>query len=316
MTAAARRVARAARQEDDEDCRLVPLTTPSRGDRSPVAPDATRVREQLLFPGFFRLLRLEDVPDRPWEGPIPYFSWEDVDSIAPLGTEGTAFRLEFPARRGPRSSPAASSGWCGGRTSRARAHLREVGAYVVSHLCGLAVVPPTVLARVEIEPDYWPLGALQSWVDGEARDLPEEQLAAMAALDYLVGNTDRHRGNFLVDRSGQPWGIDHTASFPCLAVGARDAYRGAGRGAYENRAAEQAWEGTPLPDEVTGALRRADADDLWRAILDLRLETDAAEGVKRRLLYLQERGCIPPFARSAAQELWQTVRGMVAPTRW
>jgi hypothetical protein len=315
MTAAARRVAQAATQE--EDCRLVPPTTPSRGDQSLLAPDATLARERRLFPGFFRLLRLEDVPDRPWEGPIPYFSWEDVDSIAPLGTEGTAFRLDFPggvrAAFKPRSKQRLVRR---PYIPRARAHLREVGAYVVSHLCGLAVVPPTVLARVEIEPDYWPLGALQAWVDGEAGDLPEEQLAAMAALDYLIGNTDRHRGNYLVDRSGHPWGIDHTASFPCLAVGARDAYRGAGRGAYENRAAEQTWEGKPLPDEVTGALRRADADDLWRAILDLRLETDAAEGVKRRLRYLQEHGRIPPFARSAARELWQTLRGMVAPTRW
>jgi hypothetical protein len=295
----------------------VPPTTPSRGDQSLVALDATRLRERRLFPGFFRLLRLEDVPDRPWEGPIPYFSWEDVDNIAPLGTEGTTFRLEFPggvrAAFKPRSKQRLVRR---PYIPRARAHLREVGAYVVSHLCGLAVVPPTVLARVEIEPDYWPLGALQAWVDGAARDLPEEQLAAMAVLDYLIGNTDRHRGNFLVDRSGHPWGIDHTASFPCLPVGARNAYRGAGRGAYENRAAEQVWEGKPLPDAIARALRRADADDLWRAVLDLRLETDAAEGFRRRLRCLQEHGHIPPFARSVAQELWQTLRGLVAPTRW
>jgi hypothetical protein len=96
----------------------------------------------------------------------------------------------------------------------------ERGAYIVAELLGFDNVPPTVLR--EIDGDK---GSLQLWIE-DAESLAElgarrgplpprftEQMAAIAALDKLVYNVDRHPRNILVGRDGTLWMIDHTQAF-------------------------------------------------------------------------------------------------------
>ena len=47
-------------------------------------------------------------------------------------------------------------------------------------------------------------------------ELASNDLRAMqiGALDFIIGNTDRHTGNLLIDRNGVLWAIDHSLAFP------------------------------------------------------------------------------------------------------
>jgi hypothetical protein len=262
-----------------------------------------------------RLMRLAVVraEAESWPGPTEMISQDEIDCIVPLGTEGTCFRVELAdAQRAvfkPQGSPRV---FRRGYIPAERAHLREVGAYLVSSLAGLGVVPPTVLARVQMGADDWPYGSLQAWVDGDHGDLSDATLAPLAALDYIIGNTDRHRGNWLVDSAGKVWGFDHAASFPTLRCTPGDAFRGQGRSARENRVAEERWEGRALPGDVIRAIRAADPRRVWRELLELGFESDAANGARDRLILLQQQGGIPPFVASPAARLWRALQQVTA----
>ena len=250
------------------------------------------------------------LPGEPWVGPTPMVPQERVAAIVPLGAGGGAYRVDLPGGARFVFKPRGSQRMVRRPyIPRERAHLREIGAFEVSHLAGLGVVPASILGRVELGPDDWPLGAIQAWVEGQQPiELAVDRLAAIAALDYIIGNTDRHRGNLIEAPDGTFWAIDHTASFPDLVGSVRDGFRGEGRSTQDNRVVEEAWECRPLPEVVLERLRGADPRFLWHTLLELRLESEASGAARDRLGQLQESGTIPTFSTSATRQFMAALR--------
>ena len=131
------------------------------------------------------------------------------------------------------------------------AYYHELAAYVISRYLNLRFVPPTVFRSLGIssrgiKPSKKPLpGSLQLWVENA---VPEEeflkkrmtypasveekqdQIREIKAFDCLIGNTDRHARNVLLDLNpryesdgqggflpkqhiGKYWAIDHSRAF-------------------------------------------------------------------------------------------------------
>lgn len=103
---------------------------------------------------------------------------------------------------------------------------REVAAWRIAKLVGMQdMVQPTVLATVE-----GMKGMLQTWANGEmahqaASPWDKNDLYRAAAFDYVIGNEDRHKGNWLVEGDKLHL-IDHGLSLPegkcALMIGMQD----------------------------------------------------------------------------------------------
>ncbi len=100
--------------------------------------------------------------------------------------------------------------------------LRDVAAYKVDGFLGhLAHVPPAVASGLDGRE-----GALSLFVPGcvDGRDLGEKPVVLgalseqdyrnVALFDHVIGNLDRHGGNWLIDREGHVVPIDHGLAFP------------------------------------------------------------------------------------------------------
>jgi len=100
--------------------------------------------------------------------------------------------------------------------------LFECAAYELARLLGLETVPPVVERSIGRS-----RGTLQVWVEGTmtesdrvqqglrdpSRPRWNRQLRTMNIFDRLIGNTDRNRGNMLIDERWNIWFIDHTRAF-------------------------------------------------------------------------------------------------------
>lgn len=84
---------------------------------------------------------------------------------------------------------------------------RERAAYVLDCVLTLKIVPPTVLHILKGE-----VVSAQKWVRGVYPDSDQAPLLLLL-LDYIIHNTDRHQGNWLVKPSGRVWAIDNAMSF-------------------------------------------------------------------------------------------------------
>ena len=90
---------------------------------------------------------------------------------------------------------------------------RERAAYLVNRFLNFDLVPPTVIREID-----GVLGSLQQFINdaepGYEIDDSKHQLLywKMQIFDYLIGNADRHFGNFLV-KSDRLYAIDHGYSF-------------------------------------------------------------------------------------------------------
>ncbi len=101
-------------------------------------------------------------------------------------------------------------------------YIFECAAYELSRLLGLDNVPPTVEREIQGNE-----GALQLWIEGAVTETDRrdqspslwdeerlnQQWQVMLVFDNLIYNDDRNRGNYLYDREGKLWMIDHTRTF-------------------------------------------------------------------------------------------------------
>ncbi len=110
-----------------------------------------------------------------------------------------------------------------GRVTFRDSYLFEVAAYEVDQMLGIDRVPPAVRRTVDGR-----AGSVQIWIEAttpevvlrrEGRLEPPDirnwrrQKQVMWVFDALVANTDRNRGNVLIDRDWRLWFIDHTRAF-------------------------------------------------------------------------------------------------------
>jgi hypothetical protein len=94
----------------------------------------------------------------------------------------------------------------------------EIAAYELDKVLGLDMVPVVVERRIEGD-----LGAAVLWLEGvrsweAVLPLPKPptwgaSLARMKMFDDLVGNSDRNKGNMLIDEAWNLYLIDHSRAF-------------------------------------------------------------------------------------------------------
>jgi hypothetical protein len=82
----------------------------------------------------------------------------------------------------------------------------ERAAYLVDKMLNLKLVPTTVLRLVDGK-----LVSAQRWVNGKPPKY-EDNPPLLRLFDYLIHNTDRHGGNWLIE-GGKVWAIDNAYSF-------------------------------------------------------------------------------------------------------
>ncbi len=155
---------------------------------------------------------------------------------------------------------------------------REVAAYELSVLTGLAVVPETV------ERDDAPLGpgSLQRFIDADFAEhyftlmesgAHEPALKLIAGFDLLANNADRKGGHLLIDRSGRIWGIDNGLCFH-----------------VSNKLRTVMWDfaGEVLPDCVLEACETV-CGELPSRLIDLLDPAEVAALCERAAFYLEVR---------------------------
>jgi hypothetical protein len=101
-------------------------------------------------------------------------------------------------------------------------YIFEPAAYELSRMLGLDNVPPAALRKVKNTK-----GSIQIWLEHAMTDEKkakdniqppddqqwQKQLQIMNVFDQLVFNTDRNKGNILIDPTWKLWMIDHTRAF-------------------------------------------------------------------------------------------------------
>lgn len=175
-------------------------------------------------------------------------------------------------------------------------YLSELAAYQLSLLLGLDAVPPTVPWQMKGQPGALQLfieGARPGWHPSEAEQPSDPDRWAMESdrmlvFDALIGNSDRHEANVLVDSSGKVWWIDHSRAFCRETAIPADRIR---------RCERRIWEGLKALDPAVTAERLApymsprEVDALFerRRLLVVHVEKLAAERGEGAVLYT-----IPP----------------------
>jgi hypothetical protein len=118
--------------------------------------------------------------------------------------------------------PAASFAWKplrpGMQNGYFESYKSEIAAYELDKMLGLNMVPVVVERRIDGD-----LGAAVMWLDGvrsweSVGPLPKPatwgfQLARMKMFDDLISNSDRNKGNLLVDGDWHIYLIDHSRAF-------------------------------------------------------------------------------------------------------
>jgi hypothetical protein len=173
---------------------------------------------------------------------------------------------------------------------------REVAAYRVDYIMGFGRVPVTTLWD---GPDGE--GSIQRFVES-ARIKPASyysQLTVdqMAVLDYVIGSSDRHGGNYLSGADGQLAAIDNGYAFP----ESKDSFSFRGpatstsdsiiiRGIRSDFVAGKL--NCPLDDHVVAQVRAVDPDRIRHALHSLGMSSPAIAGTLERLREVQIRGMI------------------------
>lgn len=101
--------------------------------------------------------------------------------------------------------------------SNGKAILNERAAYIVDKFFGFELVPATVIRNIGGEE-----GSFQRFIPDaktgfkvSRKQVPTKELVKLALFDFLINNTDRDRGNFLLKRK-RIYAIDNESSFPII----------------------------------------------------------------------------------------------------
>lgn len=160
---------------------------------------------------------------------------------------------------------------------------REVGAWEVAKLCGLEdLCTPCIVREHEGE-----RGALLEFNQGDVaarKDRDErydgtDNLARAAAFDFVIGNEDRHMGNWMITPNGGLKMIDHGLTFPDKA-----AYRRKNDGTLQGAALNQA----KVPKETIDKMV-ANKEKIVESLKKLGLPEASVAGVERRIGILSRR---------------------------
>lgn len=175
---------------------------------------------------------------------------------------------------------------------------RELAAYRLDELLGFGRIPPTARTQGVAGADKASgPGMIQQFVEStESRDVvdyPRVQQHQLAVLDYVMGNRDRHWGNFRTVEHGDRrdiLAIDHGWSFPIT----ESPFDVATKSPF---VIKRLMDEDPLDADVLAAVRAIDMDKLHAAWDDAGLEPGAKNGALARLARIQELGDIPKDAR-------------------
>jgi Phosphatidylinositol 3- and 4-kinase len=147
-----------------------------------------------------------------------YLRTAKVEKIADIPVGVTRPRRAYLAPGGLVSSFAWKPIKPGLQSGYFESYKSEIAAYELDKLLGLNMVPVVVERRHDGD-----LGAAVMWVEGvrsweSVLPLPKPatwgfQLARMKMLDDLIGNSDRNKGNLLVDADWHVFLIDHSRAF-------------------------------------------------------------------------------------------------------
>lgn len=122
----------------------------------------------------------------------------------------------------------------------------------------------------------------QDELDAAYRRYPRVQREQMAVLDYIMGNTDRHLGNFRTDRHGGIVAIDNSLSFPETPdsrFGIRSDF-------------VKQFQHVELSADVLESVRSLDPEHLRAAWRDAGLSDTAVDGALARWREICENGAI------------------------
>jgi len=156
---------------------------------------------------------------------------------------------------------------------------RESATHAISQAAGFNVVP-----HIELGDFGDGDGHAMAWVDGSmAAHLPRGTLSEdasrghpdlhrIAALDLVIGNTDRHGGNFMKGEDGRYYAIDNGLAFP------RDSENEQFRSAPLGQVAR-----TKVPAEVAAEMGRLTPDVVARAMSEAGFSKIDIEGAQTRL---------------------------------
>jgi hypothetical protein len=99
---------------------------------------------------------------------------------------------------------------------------KELAAYEFDKMLGFGVVPPVVYREVDVGRGKGKeKGSVMHFVEGQIGSkhiaaggkFKYVDMAKITAFDFIIGNQDRHPGNYVVDKNGKTWAIDNALTF-------------------------------------------------------------------------------------------------------
>ena len=176
---------------------------------------------------------------------------------------------------------------------------RELLAYNIDLLCGFGLVPPVVWREV----GHYGIGSLQAWVGvpsgGQWRrdfkydyhmDTGNPWFHRLLAFDILIGNVDRHAGNWLMDKQGRVYAIDNGYAFP-----KRNDCR------FLSSLVLKGLIGKPVAEDTKRIIQGISAEKVKNTVLEVGFRCREESGVLRRLNYLKKLSVWQPVGRIQPQ---------------